>query len=92
MQNFPRLEGLAPDVVQSDEGRYRLGLHDNRPGLETRTFAAAVLALERPPPCPEMRSPPAATEGPNRKTEEQPEENTTSAMRSQEVSPSWGAA
>ena len=87
------IEGSVSRVVQSDDGRYRLGLHDDAsPGFETRTFAAAVLALERPPPCPEMRSPPAATEGPNRKTEEQPEENTTSAMRSQEVSPSWGAA
>jgi len=81
------------DVVQSDDGRYRLGLHDDTsPGFETRTFAAAVLALERPPPYSEMRSPAAANDGANRKIKEQPEENTTSAMHSQEVSTSWGCA
>jgi hypothetical protein len=86
-------EPLIADVIQSDDGRYRLGLYDDTsPGFETRTFAASVLALERPPPGPELRSPAAEGDGANRKTEEQPEENTTSALRPQEVSTSWGSA
>jgi hypothetical protein len=84
------LSNLA--VIQSDDGRYRLGIHDDGPGFDPHTFAASVLAMERPPPGLQMRSPAAGDDGANRKIEEQPKENTTSAMRSQEVSTSWGAA
>ena len=81
------------EVVQSDDGRYRLGLHDDTsPGFETRPFAAAVLALERPPPYPEMRSRPAGTKAANRKVNHLPQENTKSAVRPQEISISWGSA
>jgi hypothetical protein len=64
--------------VQRDDGRYRLGLYDDGPGFENRTFAASVLALERPPPGPEKRSPAAANDGANRKIKEQPADNTKS--------------
>ena len=84
--------GFVSDVVQSDDGRYRLGLHDGGLGFETRTFAASVLAHKRPPPGPEMRSPAAANDGANRKIKEQPQQNTTSAIRLQEISISWRSA
>jgi hypothetical protein len=33
------------DVVQRDDGRYQIGLHDGAPGpFESRAFAAAVAA------------------------------------------------
>jgi hypothetical protein len=57
---------VVSHVVQSDDGRYRLGLHDDGPGFETRTFAASVLALQRPPPLiPESREATAANGGPS---------------------------
>jgi len=55
-------------------------------------FAAAVLALERPPPGPDMRRPAAANDGPDRKAKNEPQQHTTSARRLQEVSNSWGSA
>jgi hypothetical protein len=85
---------VAHSVVQSDDGRYRLGLHDDEDwgGFESRTFAASVLAMERPPPGLQMRSPTAANGRANRKIKEQPQQNTTSAMRLQEISISWRSA
>ena len=38
------LPKFVPDVIQGDDGRYRLGIHDDGPGFETRPFAASVLA------------------------------------------------
>ena len=40
------------EVVQGDDGRYRLGLADHGPGFESRTFAASVLAQDEPEPDP----------------------------------------
>jgi hypothetical protein len=80
-------------VIQSDDGRYRLGgINDDGVGFETRPFAMAVLARERPPPGLQVRSPAAGDDGANRKIEEQPQQNTTSVMRLQEASTSWGSA
>ena len=36
--------------VSDEDGRFRLNIHDDGPGFETRPFAASVLARERPPP------------------------------------------
>ena len=84
------------DVVQSDNGRYRLGLHDDTgPGFETRTFAAAVLALERPPPDdPKTRRPAAANDGPDRDNHQKrkPSDFTLNRTDLQGVSALGGAA
>jgi hypothetical protein len=78
--------------VQRDDGRFRLGLYDDGPGFETRTFAASVLAHERPPPGLQMRSPPVGADGTIRETKDEPQQDTKSAMHLQEVSTSWGSA
>ena len=85
---------FVSDVVQSDDGRYRLGIHDEGPGFESRRFAASVMALERPPPDdPEMRSPAVVGDGrANRKNQYEPTNYTPRAVRPQEFSTSWGAA
>jgi hypothetical protein len=78
------------EVYQSDDGRYRLGLHDDTsPGFETRTFAASVLALERGPPDPETRSPAAENGRANRKVNDEPTNCMPNAMRLQEVIAFW---
>jgi len=89
------IEGSVSRVVQSDHGRYRLGLHDDAsPGFETRTFAAAVLALERPPPGPDMRRPAAANDGPDRDNHQKrkPSNFTLNRTDLQGVSALGGAA
>ena len=66
------------DVEQSDDGRYRLGIYDDGPGLETRPFAASVMARERPPPDgPEMRRPGADDAGTSRKNQKREFANYT---------------
>jgi len=80
------------NVIQGDDGRYRLGIHDDGPGFESRRFAASVMARERPPPDPEMRSPAVGDGRANRNQKSEPQQDTTSAMRPQEFSTSWGAA
>jgi hypothetical protein len=83
------------DVVQSDDGRYRLGINDESSGFETRLFAEQVLALERPPPLiPECRGATAANGGPLNLiadfSQNQPQDHTQEAMRPQGVSYSTG--
>ena len=68
-------------VIQSDDGRYRLGLHDDGPGFESRRFAASVMARERPPPGPEMRSPAAANGRANRRMEVSKPEDSSETVR-----------
>ena len=60
-------EPHASEVVQSDDGRYRLGINDDGPGFESRPFAASVMARERPPPDLKMRTPATGMAGGNRK-------------------------
>jgi hypothetical protein len=36
-----------PRIIQRDDGRWQIGLHDDGPGFETRAFAAAVAAVQR---------------------------------------------
>jgi hypothetical protein len=82
------------DVVQSDDGRYRLGINDDAPGFESSTFAASVLALQRPPPIPECREATASNGGPsnliaNRHCHNnQPEDRSAERVRPQgQISP-----
>jgi hypothetical protein len=35
---------LFVDIIPCDDGRYRVGLHDEGPGFESRRFAAAIAA------------------------------------------------
>jgi hypothetical protein len=90
----------ASDVVQRDDGRYAIGLHDESSGFESRPFAEQVLALQRPPPLiPESREATAANGGlsnpiaDHRSHNNQPQQHTRVAMRPQgQISPEGHAS
>ena len=63
--------------MQSDDGRYRLGINDDGPGFESRPFAASVMARERPPPDLKMRTPATGMARGNRKITRRESENYT---------------
>ena len=78
----------ACDVVQRDDGRFAIGLHDESSGFETRTFTASVLALERPPPLiHEYETGPVGAEpvsnpiADHRSHNNQPQQHTRAAVR-----------